>query len=334
MGATSIIHSDTQDSGPFKHYPSVYQIFSSDRYQQFIGLTPIDVKPEDVDFSHPNIIPFISEKPKVFISLMNGPYHFLHDALGPIIYMIKKLPHAQFVFDSSKMWEFDKSYLNHFYTTLYKKGIDFKVLNFKQGDVIVANNFYLQVSGADCFDASNNLHEFFLDDVINKDVKPFRKLYLSRRKMLDRNYKTTIKPGPTHMHDNRIINEPLLEDFLSSVGFEIIVPEEFNSFAEQINHYYEAKTIVSVTSSGLTSACAFMKSRSNVVELMNTMVVPLSPTTSNELVGSEESLHLFYIAMSFHRDHNFFSIPNKTRKAEDIIKKIKESPSLRSVIME
>lgn len=334
MSNTAVFHNDGHETIPFKHYPSVYQIFSTDRYQQFFNISPIEVKPEDVDFSHPNIIPFLSEKPKVFVSLMNGPYHFLHDSLGPIIYMIKKMPNAQFVFDSSKMWEFDKSYLNHFYTTLYKKGIDFKVLNFKHGDIIVANNFYLQVNGTDCFNATNNLHEFFLDDVVNKDVKPFRKLYLSRRRMLDRDYTNTVKPGPSHLHDNRIINEPLLEEFLSNSGFEIIVPEEFNNFAEQINHYYEAKTIVSVTSSGLTSACAFMQSRSNVVELINTMVVPLQPKTSDELVGSEESLHLFYITMSFHRDHNFFAIPNKTRKAEDIIKKIKESSSLRSVIME
>ena len=330
----TVLHNGRYEGSPFKHYAGVHSIYGSDRYQQFYGITPNPVTPEDIDFSHPNIIPFLSEKKKVFISLMNGPFHFFHDTLGPTIYMINQFPDAQYIFDASKMYHFDDAYLKHFYTTLYKKKIDFKVLNFKMGDIIVANNFYIQDTGNDIFDAGNNLYNFFQNDVKNKNVKPFRKIYLSRKKMLTRNYEGVIKPGPSHMHDDRIINEPLLEKYLSNLGFEIVVPEEFSSFSEQINHYHETKTVVSVTSSGLTPACAFMQPRSNVVELINTMVVPLERPDPEKLIPAEESLHLFYISLSFNRDHNFFAIPNKTRKAEDIIKKIEESPSMRSVFME
>lgn len=336
MGATAVVYRSQLNDLYFKHVPGVAKIYSTDRYQQFYGIVPELVTPEDIDFSHPNIIPFLSEKKKVFMSLMNGPYHFLNDVLGPTLYMIEQYPDAQYIFEISKMYHFDNSYMTHFFKTLHDKKIDFKPIAFKQGDIIVANNFYYFDVGFDYFDNGNRLYKFFENDYIKDQKKPFRKLYLSRKMMKDRDYTKNLLDGPTHKHDNRIINEPLLEEFLKNeYGFEIIVPEEFENFSQQIKHYNEAKTIVSVTSSGLTPACAFTQPGSTIVELMNTMVVPLKGIKNpEEIVEVEEALHLFYVTLSFNRGHNFISIPNKNRRAEDIIEIIKRSKSLRSVFEE
>lgn len=328
FGPNTVLHFGG-NSNVFNHHPSLGRIDADARYMKLISLTPTPIKYEDV-FDGEKVLNFISDKRKVFISLMNGPFHFLHDALGHAIYAINKFPDAQFIFDASAMYEFDDAYLNHFLNTLYKKNIDFKVIRLEQGDVIFANNFYYQQTMYDDVDAGNQLFKFFSDDIDNKDIEPFRKIYISRRRMHNRDYSEILADGPSFKHDNRIDDEPKLEEFLLSLGFEIIVPEEFESFKHQINYFYETKTAVSLTSSGLTCS-AFMQPRGNVVELVNTMVVPLGDMPEFPKGSAEEAIHHYYVALSFNKDHNYFAIPNKTRKADDIINKIKSSESLRSV---
>ena len=108
-----------------------------------------------------------------------------------------------------------------------------------------------------------------------------------------------------------------------------MVPEDkFQNFEDQIRYFFETKTVASVTSSALTCS-SFMQPGSNVIEFINSMIVPIDRNQKNMV---EEALHLFYITISFVKGHNYFGVSNRTRKAEDIIDKIKNSPSLLKVL--
>ena len=333
MTATSVLYTGHQPIN-YQKFDGLGMFFVPQNYERFTQLHPTKINQNDIT-DRANSYNFVSDKIKVFVSLMNGPYHFLHDALGGAIQMIKKFPDAQFIFDTSAMYDFDKTYLTHWFNTLTKKKIDFKILKTNPGDIVYANNFYFKQTYNNSANAANNLFEFFQDDFINKDVKPFRTIYLSRRHMGKRDYSSFVTEtpdwdgGPSTNHDTRMFDEFKLEEYLSKeFGVEIVVPEDFKTFADQINHFYETKTVISMTSSGLTCS-AFMQPGSNVIEIMNTMVVPLESGKKNMV---EEALHLFYISISFIKNHNYFSIQNKTRKAEDVIKRFENTPALHPLL--
>jgi len=333
VSSTSVLFSGFKPFN-YERYDGLGAIFITSQYEKFSNISPVKINNSDIS-DRPNAYNFVSDKTKVLVSLMNGPYHFLHDALGGTLQMIKNFPDALYIFDISAMHDFDKTYLNHWFKTLTKKNIDFKIVKLNEGDIVYVNNFYYKNGYNNSTNAANNLFEFFQDDIVNKDVKPFRKIYLSRKRMTERDYSAFLTPdpnwngAPSQNHDTRMFDEHLLEEFLHyEFGFDIVIPETFETFADQINYMYETKTVVSMTSSGLTMS-AFMQPGSNVFEIMNTMVVPLDRNKHNM---AEEALHLFYISMAFIKGHNYFSIQNKTRKAQDVIERIKNTEYIQELL--
>lgn len=302
-------------------------------YEKLSDLQPLEISLNDIRDDSKSFN-FVSDKVKVLISLMNGPYHFLTDSLGPAIQMIDRFPDAQFIFDASALFEFDKTYFSQFFKMLGDKKIDYKIVKLVGGETFFINNFYYKGMGAvKSADAAVDLYDFFTQDLQKENITPFRKLYLSRKNQTGRDYSEFItitdkkfRDAPSFDHDQRILNEEKLENFLQNeFGFEIIVPEDkFKRFEDQVRYFYEAKTVASVTSSALTCS-SFMQPGSNVLEFMNSMVVPID---RNRLNHVEEALHLFYVTISFIKQHNYFSLSNRNRKAEDIIEKIKKSPAL------
>lgn len=323
----------------YVHKKEISSVPIPNNYEKFSDLQPLAIELKDVRDDSKSFN-FISDKEKVLISLMNGPYHFLTDSLGPAIQMIDRFPNAQFIFDASALFEFDKTYFSHFFRLLGEKGIDYKILRLSGGETLYINNFYFKgMGGVKSADAAVDLYDFFTQDLQKENIKPFRKAYLSRKNQTGRDYSAFItnvnkkfRDAPSFDHDQRILNEEKLENFLhDEFGFEIIIPEDkFKKFEDQIRYFYEIKTVASVTSSALTCS-SFMQPGGNVLEFMNSMVVPID---RNQLNHVEEALHLFYVTISFIKGHNYFSLSNRTRKAEDIIEKIKNSPALIKMLSE
>lgn len=81
------------------------------------------------------------------------------------------------------------------------------------------------------------------------DIKPTRKVYLSRRNQLAR----------------KLSNEALIESLLSSEGYEIIIPESL-SVAEQVQLAASCKILIGTTGSGLYLA-AFQKQGTSTIVL-------------------------------------------------------------------
>jgi len=127
--------------------------------------------------------------------------------------------------------------------------------------------------------------------------------------------------------------EKRLEDYFLSLGFEIVYPDEFKSFEEQMNFFYSAKTVASLTGSGLTNAC-FMQPGSTVIEICTPLISFTqigNGVTDHGSVGQEE-IHHFYNVISTMMDHNYIAIQNMSRSSEHVIQKIENNKSLKKFL--
>jgi hypothetical protein len=156
------------------------------------------------------------------------------------------------------------------------------------------------------------------------DGEPFRKVYCSRRKT---DYKTghwitgDKDPETLKIKDDssRVSDELALESYLISNGFEIIYPEDFKSFEDQIKYFSSVKTLVSTTGAGLVNMC-FMKDRTQVVEL----TIPM-------MVQGNTTLHTHYAPMAWAKRLVYFSIPSM-RSTEEILKTIESNEILKALV--
>lgn len=276
---------------------------------------------------------FLSDNKKIFVSLATQPYHFFHDCVGHFLSMYEKEPDALYIFDLSALHKRDEKYLSFFKKTLEEKNINFVFINLTQDTVIHANKFYVQYAVNSSTNAGNNLYKFFGSCIKNKNIKPFRKIYISRSFIEERDFSTMVLPGASFANDQRIDDEELLENYLKDNGFEIIVPEtSFDNFEDQINKFYEAKTVVSLTGSGLINI-VWMQPRSTVVELSTPMVLPLHfADEENNIRHVEETIHHFFSALSFNKEHNYVAVPNKKRNTKDVIKNIEGNSFLKDIV--
>jgi hypothetical protein len=331
--AQTILFISSRDSSEFNYTKELSEINFHGDYMKFTMSESTPVDEELLWKDDPSALFFISDREKVFITLMNGPYHFFIDSLGPLLQQLEKTPDALFIIDTGNMYDPDKSYLDFFTNALRTKGVDFRLIKANNLRVF-ANNFYTQAYMDNGYNAPNRLYNFYKDFITNPEVKPFRKVYVSRSAMPPRPIQDAV-PGASFDHDNRIDDEKKLESYLESLGFEIIVPEkDFKSFDEQLNYFYEVKTLISVTSGGITNS-SFMQPGGTVVELVNSMIVPMGGVLTPEkgqLWDVEEALHHYYSVLSWQKSHNYIGIDNSRRSADFIIDKINNSTLLQSIL--
>ena len=160
---------------------------------------------------------------------------------------------------------------------------------------------------------------------------PDKKIYISRKHIPDRTY-GSIKRLP-FSDDNRLYDDDILEEYLRSKGFEIVIPENLANFEEQINLFSKAKIIVSLTSSGITN-CFFMRPGSKLLEIMSPITSSdFNPDENGECTGMQ-SLHHIYVGLAFLKSHTYIGIPNWTRHSQDIINYIEERDFLKRLLDE
>lgn len=168
------------------------------------------------------------------------------------------------------------------------------------------------------------------------DVEPSRKIYLSRRKTLSN---STFEPSHEDLKtldieqfrakyqykvNDRIDNEEALEKYLAELGFEIISPEDVDTFEDQIRLMASCKMVASLTSASLTSTL-FMKPGAVVVELLTPLVVPMGEGKTRR------SIHPHYYHFAYERGLTYMSIPHE-RKTEEVVGLIEGNPSLKKFL--
>jgi hypothetical protein len=182
--------------------------------------------------------------------------------------------------------------------------VEFEFLEKDKFDAIKINNFYQLEDGFSPM-WIRSLGSRVNNHFTKLSLPPFRKVFVARKKHLDQ----------------RIDNDKTIQDFFLSAGFEVIYPENFKTFTDQINYFSECRIIAGISGSGLANN-VFMKPGGSVIELLSIFDVP-----TNEEYPIE--IHNFYRIMANVMGHLYFSVSNlsgkaldfeKNKKALDIIK--------------
>jgi hypothetical protein len=186
--------------------------------------------------------------------------------------------------------------------------------------------------------------DFFNKFVDKNTSQPDKKVFLSRKKIAPQ--KSQHFANFSHTIDDRIDDHTELEKIFFDYGFEIIYPEDFKNFKEQIEFFKTVKVLVSLTSSGLVNA-TFMEPGSTVIEIV-TPLLTVSPLINDEYfkqynidpTQKENALdfsyihevHMFYHAMSFMKNMLYVAIPNHRRSASEINDFVKNNQILQNIL--
>jgi hypothetical protein len=157
------------------------------------------------------------------------------------------------------------------------------------------------------------------------DISKARDLSVSIDKDIKR-----IRSENQYQFSGRVDDEKLLEDYLISLGFEVLIPETYSSYQDQLNEIASARILASITSSALFSSLV-LPPESKVVEFCT--MVHLSLNQSGELDITHGWFPEHYRFISLMQRNIYIPIPNTTLKAEDIISYIESKPEIKALLL-
>jgi hypothetical protein len=273
--------------------------------------------------------------------MVNSFYHSLLDNISEIIYAIESYPKHELILDISEMKdaltvETPQGFMYHnvflyFLESLKMKKIKYRIVNLKKHDIIYINNFRIIHYDLESIRKASLVYEFFKERVSNPKAKPTRKVFISRALTSGREYDA---PTLSCSNDNRIDDHKKLDDFFSSMGYEIITTEHLSSFQEQLDLFYETKVVASITGSGLANA-AFMQPNQTLIEIITPLVVPVGvPGRAKDITDPyyTQELHNFYKNLAFYKDHTYFGIHNNERSFEALKETIQNDPKIKNFL--
>lgn len=317
---------------------TVFYRLNEDLRHQEVTEYSFQDSPENLD----RYLDLTSKYKKIFINMPNSIYHFFIDYAGKILKQASLEKNLELIVLNYTLK--DSFFGSRIYLEtieLFESlGIKVKVVDTDLYDGIILDKVYVMPMYSVHQNYEKSLYESALTLVDNKNVVPFRKVFLSRKYMGDRQH--SVNSGLAVNHDNRIDDHSKIESYFKSLGYEIVVPEHFNSLKEQITFFYETKIIVSTTSSGLMNS-AFMREGQTMVELQTPLIVHMPPQdqmggmTNTQFDFSTmvavEQLHYFYIKMAFQKRHKYLAINNATRESSYIINTIENDKYLKALLM-
>jgi hypothetical protein len=192
--------------------------------------------------------------------------------------------------DGKEHWQKIKDFFTHY---LIDVGVDFEFLDTSNFDAIKINNFLIIQKGFSPIGIkvlSSRVKKYLPES----NIKPFRKVFVARKDYLDQRIDDT----------NRV------HEFFINAGFEIVYPESFETFLEQVNYFSECRVIAGVSGSGLSN-CIFMKPGGSMIEL-SSIFRPNSDSYPVEV-------HHYYRIMANVMKHLYLSISNFSAKSDDFI---------------
>lgn len=286
-----------------------------------------------------NVLNLTSDRRKIYISPIGAFFHIFTDSVGPLLQQYEVDPDVDIIIDIS--WIKDESYsTNHtkfnensytgfFIKALKEAGASVTLIDRHEYSAINIKNVYVNDYEFYAGDIYSSLFNLFKTYIHNPDQKPFRHTYLSRKKVPSRIETFTHPSGEVvTSNDNRSDNEQVLEDYFSSLGYEIVYAEDFETFQDQINYMYQVEKLVSLTGSGLTNS-VFMQPGQTIIEIMTPLVIPFPDLDNPYKSILIEDLHHFYTVMAFKKKHTYLAIENQNKGSIEIVDKINSDPKLK-----
>jgi hypothetical protein len=273
---------------------------------------------------------FLGSERKVYVLVQPQFYHLFLDTLSSIILEYKRDSSTLFILNMSSRPQIDLEFFNRPYVKFFFKvmddyGINYVILDRQNTNDIYIKDFFYTDGALFSKEIIDNVRDF-LSIYSDTNIVPEKKVYLSRRKAPIRKYKS-LKIGLEFEHDERMLNEKLVEDYFEKHGFDIIFPEDFENFEDQIKYFNSVKLVVSNTSAGLVNSI-FMQPGTLMMELL----VPLTVEISTEGKAFEQ-VHIFYPQISYACGLNYIAVPHH-RNPLKLIKKLESNKFLQVVINE
>lgn len=282
-----------------------------------------------------NVPEFISEEKKMFLKVAASHYHCIYDFLGTVFFLYEKDPEIKFILDvgDGVLVPSAKTTIGFALDLIRENGIKHEIVNFAGKTNFNINNFYIKTDRWTDPGTPKKILNYAESHIKNKNVEPFRKVYVSRRIADERKMKSYGKNLTDKLTRNsyaRIDNEEELENFFKQKGFEVVFPEDFKTFDDQLNYFYETKIAIGLTGGGLTNIM-FMQNGGLVVELITTLITNRNDRV-NKVLRLEEGQHHFYHSIAFQKDHEYVGIINKNTTASEIIDKFNTWSHLKSIL--
>ena len=301
-----------------------------------------------VEASGQPILDLTSEKNKILVGLHPRIYHCLVDNLAEILYLdnyfksSKVWKDFEFILDSSGIpsnhYENNSlTFFNFLFKVLKDKNIDFNLIHsaptkleaYSLVDTIVypKKSVFIKIDNCAVFKESSRHYKFDNFNTLSELYKDYsQQSFPNKIVYLSRNFKNVDYPIT-----ERYNNEILIEKFFKDQGCEIVIPEMFKTFEEQINYFSSVKTLVALTGSGLLNML-MMKNGSNVVEIYT----PIETASYNSGTNSrlrQISTHSLYRDVGWSKDHNYMSIKNEYKSDTiELINKLENNSLLRSIL--
>ena len=330
--------SDIEGYSPSPYYDGVFTVrnitpeTSDDLFYFFPGINMI---PGYVSANSEKTLNLINNKKKLVFSIVNSYYHSVLDNMSEIIYTMALHPKNELIIDVSELDSYFRRINDNYHApflyfleVLESRNIKYRVVNLKQYDVVYINNFRVIAYPFETAQKAELVYEFFKPELSNIKALPTKNVFVSRSKTVGREYDA---PGLSHKNDNRMDSHQKLEEYFRSLGYEVVNTEDFSSFKEQIEYFYQAKVIASITGSGLTNA-AFMRPGQTLIEIVTPLVVPVArPGETKDITDPYyvQEIHNFYKNLAFYKDHSYFAIHNESRSFDELKSKIEKDPRIK-----
>jgi hypothetical protein len=288
----------------------------------------------------------IDGRKKLVKSFCRSYYHSVLDNLSELISAIEEHPDHDVILDISHIadlldneiqgWEF----IHHFMRILQDKKIKYKLIKLLDYDIIYIDNFIVADYPGDTSKKTKTIYDFFKPSINTKDEKPFRNVFISRKFATNQNLEELDDPnirseGLSFMSDSRMDDHEELEKIFIDLGYEIVYSEMFDSFQDQIDYFHTAKTVASLTGSGLTNG-AFMQPGGTLIEITTPLVVsipaPGEPTKNLKNLYYVQELHNFYKNIAYYQDLYYFTIQNPSRSVEEFKKNLEADSHVRAFL--
>lgn len=312
----------TRDTSLVKVWGPELNVRPRDEFDKFV---------KDIDTKE-----IISDQKKFLIEIHGSPYHHVVHTYGTILNALAISKDPLFIFNITnlKPEACDINLIEFFYCFLKENKINHIFLDSSRHENVLINNFYYSdsINTQPIPNPISTIGECFSQYVKDLNVLPNKKVYLSRKSVKTKTFEFEgYEKDFIDKKISRVYDEEALEIYFKTKGFEIIYPENFLSFEDQINFFYQVKTLVSLSGGGSLN-CIFMQPNTNVVELVTYLTTPAGqPYRDGKFIDSH---HQFFADACNEKDIFYHSVKNSTKLSADIIKKIELNKYLLGMINE